>query len=113
LGKKRKGLEDEKPKEAPLPGEGTLVCVVEKLLGGDYLLARCSDGTRRVTRIPGKYRRRLWVKEGDVVLVAPWDLKPDSKCDLVYRYTFDEAKRLAEKGLLPRSVVEGAEGGAL
>ncbi|MEM1619663.1 MAG: translation initiation factor aIF-1A [Fervidicoccaceae archaeon] len=103
---------EEKPKEVPLPEESMLVCVAEKLLGGDFFVAKCLDGTRRATRIPGKYRRRLWVREGDIVLVAPWDARPESKADLVYRYTYDEAKELVERGVIPRellSLLEGTE----
>lgn len=108
MGRKRK-VSEERPKEAPLPDENTVVCVVEKILGGDHFLARCVDGTRRVTRIPGRYRRRLWIKEGDIVLVAPWEMKPESRGDLIYRYTLDEARKLVEKGVIPSEVLEGEE----
>lgn len=104
---KRKAIEEERPKETPLPDESTVICLVEKLLGGDHFLARCLDGNTRVTRIPGKFRKRVWIKEGDVVLVAPWDTQPDRKGDMLYKYWGDEIKRLVEKGVIPPELLEG------
>jgi len=96
-----------RPREVPLPDENTVVCIVEKILGGDHFLARCVDGARRVTRIPGRYRKRMWIKEGDIVLVAPWEMRRESRGDLIYRYTLDEARKLVEKGVIPSEVLEG------
>ncbi len=106
MAKKKKGRE-ERPKEPPLPDETMVVCIAEKLLGGEHFIARCMDGHTRMIRIPGRLRRRMWVREGDVVLVAPWDMQPERKADLVYRYTSDEARRLVEQGKLPPEVLEG------
>lgn len=98
---------EEKPKDIPLPDESTVICLVEKLLGGDHFLARCLDGYTRVTRIPGKFRKRVWIKEGDIVLVAPWDTQPDRRGDMVYKYWSDEVKKLVEKGILSPELLEG------
>ena len=85
-----------------------MVCVVERLLGADHLLIRCADGVQRKARIPGSMRRRVWIKEGDVVLAAPWDFRPD-RADVIYRYERDEVKVLVEKGLVPQALLELAE----
>ena len=97
-------------KEIPLPNpdEGTMLCVIERLLGADHLLIRCIDGKQRKARIPGSMRRRVWMKEGDIVLAAPWDFKPD-RADVIYRYSKDEIKQLVEKGILPEELLELAE----
>lgn len=104
--RKKKAVE-EKPKEIPLPNESTVLCVVDRLLGAEHMIARCADGRSRVVRIPGRMRRRVWIKEGDVILVAPWDFQP-GKGDVLHRYASDEVKRLIEQGLLPKDFLEGA-----
>ncbi|MFV2016095.1 MAG: translation initiation factor 1A, partial [Candidatus Heimdallarchaeota archaeon] len=40
-------------------------------LGGRLLLVRCKDGKTRKVMIPGKYRRRMWVRLGDVIILIP------------------------------------------
>ncbi len=92
-------------KELRTPAEGEVICIVERMLGADKLIARCVDGKTRLCRIPGKHRRRLWVKEGDVILVAVWDFQPDRRGDLVYKYRRDEIKKLYEKGYLPEEFI--------
>jgi len=106
---KKKIFEEEKPEEMPLPDENTVICVVERLFGGEHLLVRCVDGNARTARIPGKFRKKVWIKEGDVVLVAPWDTQPEKKGDVVYKYSSSEVKRLADMGLLPPELVERSE----
>ncbi|AJB42732.1 Translation initiation factor 1A [Thermofilum adornatum 1505] len=41
----------------------------------------------------------MWMKVGDVVLVAPWDFQPE-RGDIIYRYTSNELQKLEKKGLL-------------
>ncbi|HID04405.1 MAG TPA: translation initiation factor IF-1A [Aigarchaeota archaeon] len=108
--KKRGRREEESKKEIPLPNEeeGTMLCVVVRLLGADHLLIRCQDGVERKARIPGSLRRRMWMREGDIVLAAPWDFKPD-RADVVYRYSREELRKLVEKGIVPQELLELAE----
>jgi hypothetical protein len=54
----------------------------------------------RLARIPGKMRRRQWVREGDLIIVWPWDFQ-DSKADVKHRYTKTQAMYLSRKGVLP------------
>ncbi|ABL77833.1 translation initiation factor aIF-1A [Thermofilum pendens] len=86
--------------EFPLPdGQTTLLCVIQQLLGFDRARVFCSDGKVRLCRIPGKFKKRMWMKVGDVVLVAPWDFQPE-RGDIIYRYTSNELQKLEKKGLL-------------
>lgn len=103
---KRRRAAEERPKETPMPDENTVLCVVDRLLGAEHMVARCVDGRSRVVRIPGRMRRRVWIKEGDVILVAPWDFQP-GKGDVLYRYEGDEVKKLIERKLLPEDFLEG------
>ncbi|MEM3085519.1 MAG: translation initiation factor eIF-1A [Halobacteria archaeon] len=80
----------------PRPGE--MLGVVEALLGGNHLRVRCVDGKSRLGRIPGRMKRRLWVKTGDLVLVTPWSFQ-DSKADVLYRYTRPQVEWLQKRGI--------------
>ncbi|MFP3349444.1 MAG: translation initiation factor IF-1A, partial [Thermoproteus sp.] len=48
--------------EFRVPGEGEILCKVLELLGDNRVKVVCQDGEVRVTRIPGRYRKRLWLK---------------------------------------------------
>ncbi len=103
--KKKRRASEESSKEPPLPTEGTVICGVIKLLGGDYLVVKCLDGVDRKVRIPGKMRRRVWMNEGDIVLVGLWDFSPN-RGEVLHRYTRQEVAKLLEKGVLPREFLE-------
>ncbi len=85
-----------------LPQEGEVLGQVIQLLGGRLLLTRCVDGKVRQIRIPGKYRRRMWTRLGDVIVAMPeYGLHPESKGELVYRYRKNELNVLMAKKLIP------------
>ena len=77
-----------------------MFAIVESMLGAGHVKVRCEDGKERLARIPGKLRKRVWIREGDVVLVSIWDFQPHARGDIAYRYTRDEVRKLEEKGLL-------------
>lgn len=58
----------------------------ELMLGSNHIRVRCSDGVTRLGIIKGKIKKRIWIREGDILIVIPWDFQ-DDKCDIVYRYT--------------------------
>jgi translation initiation factor 1A len=61
---------------------------------------KCQDGNVRQCRIRGKMKKRMWVREGDVVLVSPWDFEAYEKGDIIFRYTGNQALWLRDKGFL-------------
>lgn len=83
-----------------VPKEGEVICVVIALMGGNRLLVDCKDGKERMCRIPGRLRKRIWVREGDVAIVKPWDIEGDKKGDLVWRYNKLDVSWLKRKGYL-------------
>lgn len=83
-----------------LPGEGQVLGVVVKMLGFDRLAVKCDDGKERQCRISGKLKRRVWMREGDVVLVSPWEFQSDSKGDIKWRYTRNQAEWLRKNRYL-------------
>ena len=56
-----------------LPKGEEVIGILEQRLGGSRNEVRCLDGKTRNCRIPGRLKRRLWVRAGDVVLVEPWE----------------------------------------
>ena len=64
--------------------------------------ARCLDGKERICRIPGRMKRYLWVREGDVVIVQPWEFGGDDKGDIIYKYTKPQTQFLKRKGYLKK-----------
>ncbi|MFQ6052327.1 MAG: translation initiation factor eIF-1A [Candidatus Hydrothermarchaeota archaeon] len=82
---------------ARLPKEEEVFGIVVQMLGASRIKVDCFDDTKRLCRIPGKMRRRIRIREGDLVIVKPWDFQND-KADVVWRYTKSEAAWLKRKG---------------
>jgi translation initiation factor 1A len=99
LGKK-KVISEEELSELVLPSPNDVLGVAVKLLGFDRVLVKCQDGHERLCRIRGKMKRRVWIREGDVVLVSPWDFQSDKRGDVIWRYTHAQAEWLRKNGYL-------------
>ena len=86
----------------PLPNRkvNEMFAIADQILGGRRVRAVCEDGDSRLARIPGKMRRRQWVREGDLIVVQPWDFQ-DEKANVVMRYTKTQSLYLSRKGVLP------------
>ena len=91
---------------ARLPEEGEVFGVVLQILGAGFLLVKCLDGYTRQVRIPGKYRKRLWCRVGDVVIIMPlYGMKPEEKGELVHRFRKNEVRWLIDNGYIPEDFV--------
>lgn len=99
---KRKVLNESELKEIRLPAEGELLGRVIKLLGSDKVLVKCSDDITRRGRIRGKLKRRIWIRDNDIVIIAPWDFKSDEFGDIVWRFTLPQVDWLKNNGYLAR-----------
>tara|TARA_B100000949_G_C14138085_1_gene389492 strand:+ start:237 stop:545 length:309 start_codon:yes stop_codon:yes gene_type:complete len=97
---KRKVLTESQLKELILPRSGELLGKVLKLLGGDHVLVKSTDGETRMCRIRGKMKRRMWIRENDTVLIAPWDFD-DRKGDILWRYIKAHAEWLVNHKYMP------------
>ena len=83
-----------------LPKGNQVLCIIEQTLGGNKLRVRCQDDKVRMGRIPGKLRKRVWMREGDVIILEPWDIKGDQFGNAVWRYTAAQVGHLRRKGIL-------------
>lgn len=84
----------------PYKPKGEMFAVAETFQGGSRLQLICEDGKRRMGRIPGKLRRRMWVRENDLLIVVPWSFQ-DSKADVKFRYTPTQTSNLKRNGKIP------------
>lgn len=101
MGKRKIVSEPDELEQLMEPGPDDVYGVVVKMYGYDRVLVECSDGKTRLCRIRGQLKRRIWIKEGDLVLVSPWDFQRDKRGDVWWRFTRGQALKLAEKGVLP------------
>ena len=65
-------------------------------------MVRCLDGNTRNCRIPGRLKRKLWVREGDLVLVEPWQFEGDKKGDIIFKYRPIQVNFLRQQGYLSK-----------
>ncbi len=89
-----------------LPRGSQTLGIVEQRVGGSRMKVRCLDGRTRICRIPGRLKRRLWVREGDIVLIEPWELSGETKGDVLFKYRPIQVKFLKKEGYLKGLEVE-------
>jgi translation initiation factor 1A len=83
----------------PQKSANEILGTVESLLGSNKLRTRCMDGVVRLTRIPGKMKKRIWIREGDVIIVVPWSFQ-NEKADIIWKYSPPQVNWLERKGFL-------------
>lgn len=83
-----------------LPKPNQVFGIVDQRLGASRMRVKCLDGKTRICRIPGRLKRRLWVREGDLLLVEKWAFEGDKKGDVIFKYTLSQIDWLKRKGLL-------------
>jgi len=83
-----------------LPRGRETLGVLEQRLGGSRTRVRCFDGNVRICRVPGRLKKKLWLREGDIVLIEPWELSSKEKGDIIFKYTPNQVDFLRRKGFL-------------
>ena len=101
---KRQVKSESELKKIRLPEEGELFGRVLKMLGGDQLLVKCIDGITRRGRIRGKLRRRIWIREMVIVLMAPWDFNQTKRGKILWRLTLQQVDWLNQKDHIPKDL---------
>ena len=77
-----------------MPRGKEMFALITSLSGAGNVIVDCEDGKTRVGRIRGKIRKRVWVRLGDLVLVEPWEVQADERCDVLWKYTRTQANYL-------------------
>ena len=105
LAKKQEALQQEISR-VKLPRDKESFGIVDQRLGASRMRVRCLDGKTRICRIPGRLKRRLWVREGDLILIEPWELGGDEKGDVIFKYTPTQISWLKKKGYIEKEKME-------
>lgn len=91
---------EEEIRRVRLPQGNETLGLLEQRLGASRCKVRCLDGKTRNCRIPGRLKRKLWVRENDIVLVEPWEFGGDEKGDIIFKYRPNQVRYLKENGYL-------------
>jgi len=97
--------EEEQPVEqegyvrARWPKNGEIIGTIIQRYGGNRMEVMATDGKTRNCRVPGKYKRQLWLRPKDIVLIKIWEFDK-TKGDIIYKYKPNEVTQLKKKGLL-------------
>ncbi|MBM3233859.1 translation initiation factor eIF-1A [Candidatus Pacearchaeota archaeon] len=82
-----------------LPRGKEVLGILEQRLGASRILVKCLDGKARNCRVPGRLKKKLWLREGDIVIVEPWEFDND-KGDVIFKYNPSQVQWLQRKGYL-------------
>ena len=99
-------MQEEEMRRTPIPRGNQVLGLCEQRVGGSRMKVRCMDGKNRICRIPGRLKRKLWVRENDILLIEPWELGGDEKGDVLFKYKSIQADVLRRKGLLKELTAE-------
>ena len=65
------------------------------MLGNGRLEAQCFDGQRRLAHIRGKLRKKVWINQGDIILLSLRDYQ-DEKGDVIMKYSGESTLSLKQ-----------------
>ena len=99
--------EQEPPKiiRAPLPKQNQVIGIIEQRLGGNKMKVNCLDGKSRNCRVPGRLKRKLWLRPNDVVIIEPWELD-NTKGDVLFKYRSNQIEWLRKQGYIKTESTE-------
>ena len=89
----------EGPIRVKLPHGREVIGIIAQRCGGSRMQVSCMDGKTRNCRVPGRKRRGLWLREGDAIIIEPWEFD-DDKGDVLFKYTDNQVRKLKEMGKL-------------
>jgi len=91
--------EQQVPSRVRMPRQGQLIGIVLERLGGKRMSIKATDGKTRNCRVPGRFRRKFWLRPGHIVMIEPWP-DDDDKGDIVFQYRSAQISQLKKKGIL-------------
>ena len=90
----------------PLPKrhKDEMYAVVSRVLGGSRMSVQCADGKARMARIPGSKKRKISrIREGDLLIICPWEIQ-NEKADVLFKYKTFQARYLSRRNLIPSEI---------
>jgi translation initiation factor 1A len=86
---------------APLPKGREVIGIIEQRYGGNKMKVNCLDGKDRVGRVPGRLKRYLWLRPGDVIIIEPWEMD-NEKGEILLKYKPNQIAWLKKNGYLEK-----------
>ena len=87
------------PTRVRMPRKGEFIGVILQRFGGNRMEVFATDGKKRNCRVPGRYKRSLWLRPKDIILITPWP-DDDQKADIIFKYNSSQINQLRKKGIL-------------
>ena len=87
------------PTRVRVPRGNEKIGLIVQRYGGNRMEIHSTDGKTRNCRVPGRFRRHLWLRPKDFVLITPW-VDDDEKGDIIYKYSGGEISQLRKRGML-------------
>jgi translation initiation factor 1A len=86
----------------PLPRRprGEIFAIANQLMGAARIRVMGEDSVARMGRITGKMKKKMWIREGDLLIIRPWGFQ-EGKADILFRYSRTQSQYLARRSLLP------------
>ena len=97
--------EPQKITRVKIPKEGEVLGIIEQRLGGNKMLVKCLDKETRNCRVPGRLRRKLWLRPGDIVIIEMWELDK-AKGDVIFKYRQNQVEWLKKNNYLETDQIE-------
>jgi len=102
--KKQKKSIGQKERELIFREDSQSYARIIKNLGDGRFECECFEPEQNLLGIiRGSMRKKVWLGLGDIVLVSFRNFD-NSKCDIIYKYTLDEATRLKNYNELPSGI---------
>lgn len=96
-----KNTDEEQPMQrVRIPRGNEVIGKVDQRVGANRMLVSCFDGKQRNCRVPGRMKRKLWIRPGNIILIQPWEFEGDKKGDIIFSYTPTMIQWLERKGYL-------------
>ncbi|PIA17136.1 nucleic acid-binding protein [Coemansia reversa NRRL 1564] len=95
-----KNENDNEKRELQLKEEDQEYALVLKMLGNGRLESQDIHGVKRLAHIRGKMRKKVWISQGDYVLLSLREYQ-DEKCDVIHKYKPEEVELLMKIGQIP------------
>lgn len=91
--------EQNMPVRVRMPRTGEFIGIILQRYGGNRMEVLSTDGKKRNCRVPGRYKRDLWLRPRDIVLIVPWS-DDNEKGDVIFKYNSSAVNQLRKKGML-------------
>ena len=97
--KTKENPDQEAPVRVKIPRNKEFIGRVMQRLGGNRMEVKSTDNKIRNCRVPGRFKRKFWLRSGDFVLITPWE-HDDTKGDIVFQYNPNAVSQLRKRGFI-------------